>query len=140
MKALDTRFDSAHTVWLAPTELDGKVDHLHLRVGLRSRAWRPPTDVYELEDVVIVRIEVAGMQDAEFSISLENRLLTIQGTRADTAERRAYHQMEINFGEFRTQVELHWAVERERIEAAYDNGFLRLRLPKARPHQIEIGE
>lgn len=140
MKVMETKQDTSLGQWFSPIGSKGQINHLHLRVGLRSRAWRPPTDVYELEDVVIVRIEVAGMQDAEFSISLENRLLTIQGTRADTAERRAYHQMEINFGEFRTQVELHWAVERERIEAAYDNGFLRLRLPKARPHQIEIGE
>jgi len=48
--------------------------------------------------------------------------------------------MEIPFGEFRTQVELHWAIDHEAIQAEYEDGFLRLVLPKTKPHNIEIGE
>ncbi len=140
MKVMETKSDTSRDVWLAPVEPGGKIRHLHLRVGSSSRVWSPPTDVYETEDAVVVRLEVAGMQDAEFSISLEDRVLTIQGSRADLPERRAYHQMEIHFGEFRSQVVLHWAVEQESIEATYIDGFLRLVLPKVKSHHGEIGE
>ncbi|HLE26657.1 MAG TPA: Hsp20/alpha crystallin family protein, partial [Anaerolineales bacterium] len=55
-------------------------------------------------------------------------------------ERRAYHQMEIHFGEFRADVELPGPVDREHITAEYGGGFLRVNLPKLRPTQIEIEE
>lgn len=108
------------------------------RLSVRTPVWRPATDVYETEDTVVVRVEVAGMREEDFSIELEGRYLTIRGSRPDQAERRAYHQMEIRFGEFSTQVELPVAVESEQVQAIYGNGFLRVTLPKTRSQQIEI--
>jgi HSP20 family protein len=108
------------------------------RLTVRTPVWRPATDVYETEDTIVVRVEVAGMREEDFSIELEGRYLTIRGTRPDLPERRAYHQLEIRFGEFNTQVELPVAVEHEHVQAVYGNGFLRVILPKTRPQQIEI--
>ncbi len=114
------------------------VDGVQPRPVLRPHVWRPPTDVYETEDAVVVRVEVAGMQDADFSIILDGRYLSIRGVRPDAPERRAYHQMEIPFGEFSSEVELPVPVLVNEITAVYTNGFLRVALPKARPHKIEI--
>lgn len=110
------------------------------RAGMRPHAWRPPTDVYETEDAIVVRVEAAGMREADFSVVLDGRLLSIRGARSDAAERRAYYQMEIPFGEFASEVELPAAVDTQAIEAVYKNGFLRVTLPKARPHKIGIEE
>src|SRR5690554_4037518 len=44
-------------------------DAIRGRMGMRSNVWRPATDVYELEDAVVVRVEIAGMSDGNFSIS-----------------------------------------------------------------------
>jgi len=110
------------------------------RMGLhwRSNAWRPPTDVFNTEDTIVVRVEVAGMIDSDFSIMLDGRYLYIRGMRVDSAEKRAYHQMEVPFGEFVTEVELPHAVEPKNIEAFYNNGFLKVILPLARPHKIQV--
>lgn len=124
--------------WLTPDD-QGK-GHFHYRIGTRSHKWRPPTDVYETDTAIIVRVEIAGMRDSEFSISLDNRILTIQGLRTDRDERRAFHQMEIRYGEFSTTLELHWAIDSKSIAAEYNDGVLRLVLPKAVPHKIEIGK
>jgi HSP20 family molecular chaperone IbpA len=110
----------------------------HRRSQSRPHAWRPPTDLYETEGALVVRVEVGGMQPQEFSISLEERLLTIQGVRTDVAERRAFHQMEVNFGEFSSQVRLPCAVDASLVEAQYRQGFLLIVLPKAQPHEVEI--
>jgi HSP20 family protein len=110
------------------------------RVNSRPRAWRPPTDVYEHEDKFVVRVEIAGMNENDFSISLDQNVLTIRGVRADIPERRAYHQMEINFGEFATAVEILSPIDTERVRAEYQNGFLWVILPKAQPKQIKINE
>lgn len=140
MKELDLKSDHSQPIWFTSQSSEGGVGHFHLRAGSRSRSWSPPTDVYETNGAVVVRVEVAGMKDAEFSVSLDGRILTIHGVRPDQPEQRAFHQMEIRFGEFRSQVELHWAIEQEEINAEYEDGFLRLILPKAKPKQIEIGE
>jgi len=107
---------------------------------VRSAAWKPPTDVYETDDAMVVRVEVAGMREENFSIELNGRELIIRGIRQDTDERRAFHQMEIRFGEFVLSLELPFYTGTEQIQAVYNNGFLRVMLPKAQPRQIPIIE
>ncbi|MEK7786124.1 MAG: Hsp20/alpha crystallin family protein, partial [Chloroflexota bacterium] len=45
------------------------------------RPWRPPTDVCETETEVVVEVEIAGMREDDFHVSLDGRLLTISGLR-----------------------------------------------------------
>src|SRR5512136_1989202 len=108
------------------------------RIISRPHAWRPPTDVYETEDSITIKVEVAGMREADFTISLVDRTLTIRGIRQDTSERRAYHQMEIAFGEFHTEVELPYQVISDKVVATYRDGFLRITLPIAQPKHIKV--
>ena len=108
------------------------------QVSMRSPAWQPPTDVFETDGSIIVRVEIAGMRQDCFSIELEGRYLSIYGTRPDIRERRAFHQMEIRFGEFNILLELPQSVDSNQIEAIYNNGFLRIELPKSLPRHIPI--
>jgi HSP20 family protein len=128
-------------------EADKSVDTLFVdmsamdwHITVRSPGWRPPTDVFELEDMIVVRMEIAGMRDDNFSIELNGRYLTIRGVRQDVPERRAYHQMEIRFGEFNIEIELPFHVDPDLVEASYSNGFLRVLLPRSHPRQIQIKE
>jgi len=107
---------------------------------MRTPAWCPPTDVYEAENMLNVRVEIPGLRENEFTIELNGRILSIHGVRQDLNERRAYHQMEIRFGEFNIELELPFHVDADQVEAVYSNGFLRVRLPKAQPRQISIAE
>ena len=107
---------------------------------MRPHIWRPSTDVIELEDRFVVRVEVAGMNEADFEISMDQNTLTVRGTRVDTSERTAFQQMEIQFGEFISQVEIPGNIDREKAEAEYIDGFLRIILPKALPKQIKISK
>jgi HSP20 family molecular chaperone IbpA len=96
------------------------------------RPWRPPTDVYETDTDVMVEVEVAGMREDDFHVSLDGRLLTISGLRLDKSrEGRAYHEMEIHSGEFRTDVELPAPIDTDNIRAEYEDGFLRITMRKA---------
>jgi HSP20 family protein len=108
------------------------------QVSVRSYAWSPPTDVYETEASFVVRIEVAGIGDADFKIQVQENLLTVSGTRSDSQERRAYRQMEIRYGEFSTAVELPPGLDIQRAAAEYENGFLTIIFPKLKPTGIAI--
>jgi len=110
------------------------------RISSHPHAWQPPTDVYEREDSIVVRVEIAGMHEADFTISLDQNVLVIRGVRSEPNERRAYHQMEINFGEFITTVEIQVPFDHQQVHAEYQNGFLWVILPKAQPKTIKISE
>jgi len=110
------------------------------RVASHIHFWRPPTDVFETAEAVIVRIEVPGVRESDFSVSLTDRLLVVSGLRQDPSPKVAYHQMEVRYGEFRAEVYLHWAIDDAGIQAVYENGFLQVILPKARKRQIHIAE
>ena len=111
------------------------------RTGRHGSVWGPPTDVFETDDLIVVQVEIAGVQQDEFSVSLHNRRLVITGTRADRGPvRRAYHQMEVHFGEFRAEVDLPVAVDERGVEANYSDGFLCVTLPKAKTQVIDIQE
>jgi len=104
----------------------------------QHKIWQPPTDVYETDSCAVVKVEIAGMAEDHFDISLDGRRLTIRGLRRDPAAKLAYQQMEILYGEFETSVHLPWNIQEDQIEATYQDGFLSVVLPKARPRQVPV--
>ena len=102
-----------------------------------SHVWRPPTDLFETEDEFVAQVEIAGMRHADFLVTLNGRQLSISGHRRDPAERRAYYQMEIHSGDFRTDLDLPAPIQAEGVEATYSDGFLRVVLPKLKPRAAE---
>ncbi|MDZ4159886.1 MAG: Hsp20/alpha crystallin family protein [Anaerolineaceae bacterium] len=109
---------------------------INWRSHTRSQVWRPPTDVYETAEQIVVRVEIAGMSNDDFSVIIYQNTLVINGIRRDVCQKRAFHQIEIPFGDFSTEVELTSPVELERVEATYQDGFLQVVLPK--PHKSPI--
>ena len=108
------------------------------QVQVRAGIWNPPTDVYETENNYVVRVEIGGMRENDFEITVEENFLMISGSRPDIPERRAYQQMEIRFGKFESVVGLPGPLDLETSSAEYKEGFLTVTLPKAKPNQINI--
>jgi HSP20 family protein len=108
------------------------------QVGIHSYAWSPPTDVFETEASFVIRLEVAGMRQSDFSIDVEDNFLIISGMRSETPERRTYHQMEIRFGEFSTAIEIPAGADVSKAEADYEDGFLNIIIPKVTPTTVNI--
>ena len=110
------------------------------RLTSHPHIWQPPTDVYETEDKFVVIVEIAGMDEEGFSITLDQNILSISGERPDILERKSFHQMEIYFGEFVTEVEFSSPVDPNQPFAEYIRGFLRISLPKSTPKKLIIHE
>jgi HSP20 family protein len=83
-------------------------------------------------------VEIAGMRQSDFNIDVENNFVVISGVRMESPERRAYHQMEVRFGEFKTAVEIPAGVDVSNALADYEDGFLNVVLPKIRPTSVSI--
>ncbi len=100
--------------------------------------WSPPTDVYETAEEYVVTVEVAGVSETDFEVAFENGVLFVNGERPDVTSPRAYQQMEIHFGKFSTAIVVPGPVDLDHSAAEYKNGFLTIRLPKAKPANIKI--
>lgn len=102
---------------------------------VKSSIWDPPTDVYETEEVFVIRVEIAGMREENFDVSVQNDTLYITGFRHDFPAKRAVHQMEIRSGRFASVVRLSAPVDVEHALAEYQDGFLTITLPKETQEQ-----
>lgn len=106
--------------------------------------WLPRTDVYETETEVVVRVEVAGIRRESLNVSLsaDNRVLSIRGTRLerhiDDRRKVRYHQLEVYFGSFERDVLLpnDLQVDSDNLRATYREGFLVVTMPKLAPERI----
>ena len=70
--------------------------------GFTERSWRPPTDLYETADSLIVTIEIAGVDKDALTLEFKQNMLTVCGNRRHNpvALQVSYHQMEIKYGPF----------------------------------------
>ncbi|HVN14962.1 MAG TPA: Hsp20/alpha crystallin family protein [Anaerolineales bacterium] len=119
--------------------VEGRREILHaVEWQVRSSVWSPPTDLYETEELYVVRMEIAGMREEDFEVAFDENVLWISGSRPDLADRRAYHQMEIRFGKFATAISVPGPVNVDAARAEYKDGFLVVSLPKAKPNQIKV--
>lgn len=109
--------------------------------GYACFAFDPPTDIYEQGDEVVVLVEIAGIRGSEVELESDGRTLTIRGTRHDhlSDSSRSYTQIEVCRGGFERTVPLPSPVNVDNVRISYDDGFLRIVLPKAaRPERFHI--
>ena len=92
----------------------------------------PALDVYEQKDDLIVKAEIPGLTKDEIDISLEGNTLTIKGEKKKEEEVKEedYYRCERTYGAFSRSVELPVAVQTHKVNAAFKNGVLEIRLPK----------
>ena len=105
---------------------------------VHSSVWTPPTDVYDTESKLIVKVEVAGMREENFEVAVEEQVLLIRGNRTDHNQRRAYYQMEIRYGKFEIAIGLPSGLNLEEAHAEYKEGFLTITFPKIQAKKIEV--
>ncbi|HME91536.1 MAG TPA: Hsp20/alpha crystallin family protein [Myxococcaceae bacterium] len=93
--------------------------------------WRPPVDYWETAAELGVKVEIAGMSEEDFDIVLYQDILVIEGERRWYSSEGRFHLAEIRHGPFRLEVPLASNIDRERVTARYEQGFLQVVLPKA---------
>lgn len=96
--------------------------------------WSPHLDVYETSEAFVVKIELAGVNRDDIKVHIQERKISITGRRADKCEekREIFHVAEIPYGQFSRRIELPKNIDNSKVSARYDEGFLKLVIPKAR--------
>ncbi|MCO5220904.1 MAG: Hsp20/alpha crystallin family protein [Thermomicrobiales bacterium] len=101
-------------------------------------AWRPPLEVYETERELVIIAEIAGVSESDLTIIADSEMVTIRGYRTDpqSGTQRRYREIGIPYGEFAADIFLPFPVDLDAVHAEYNNGLLRIELPRVRARTI----
>ena len=105
-----------------------------------------PLDVYATENDVVVLAAVPGMNAEDIEITIEKNTVTLSGTMPNVAESEdtkdaSWYLHELPHGTFERTLTLPTQLDSHKAEATFENGMLRLTLPKAeteKPRQIKV--
>ncbi len=107
----------------------------------------PPANIIENEKDFKLELSVPGFKKEDFTIDIEQGVLTISSERKEesTREEKNYSRKEFSYSSFSRTFQLPENTDENNISAKYDNGVLQLTIPKkelaaAKPKkQIKIG-
>jgi HSP20 family protein len=100
-------------------------------ITLAQPRWRPETDVYETATAFTVTVELAGVNEEDVEVTLFEDALVVEGERRLRCDEDCvYHAATIRQGPFRLEVPLPARVDHDGVEARYEQGLLRIRIPK----------
>lgn len=101
------------------------------RTTVARPEWKPPADLYETDHSYVIKIELAGVAEDDLDVSVYPDAIVIEGVRPTgiSGEVR-YHTAEIRYGPFRLEVAFPAPIDRERVSARYESGFLLLTVAK----------
>jgi HSP20 family protein len=105
--------------------------------------WIPAIDVFEKEGNIEIELEAPGIKEEDLKIKVEDGMLIISGERKFEKEdkKENYYRMERSYGSFSRSFSLPDNIERDKIGAKYENGLLKITLPKkpeSQPKEIPV--
>jgi len=112
--------------------------------GTWSKPNPMPMDAYRSGDEYVVVFDLPGVLAEAIDLDVERNVLTVKAERRPAAVSEGVEMQvaERPLGVFSRQLFLGDTLDAERIEAAYDNGVLTVKIPvaaQAKPRKISIG-
>lgn len=110
---------------LAKTDVQGWTD------------FAPAVDIEEGKGVFVISADLPGMKSDDIKIDVTNRTLKISGVRKQEVKDEGNNYYERSSGRFVRTFNLPDAVDSRKIEAHFEDGVLRVVLPKS---QVELSQ
>jgi HSP20 family protein len=105
-----------------------------------------PLDIYATDDDVFLVSAVPGMHPEDLNLSVQKNTITLSGTvqsaiDSEEGKNATWYLRELASGSYERSITLPFPVDADRADAQFENGILRVVLPKAeasKPKQIAI--
>jgi HSP20 family protein len=131
----------AMTKWRSPGEELTRMERqmrrlfdepLRMNFFTEEMGWMPAIEVVDTEKTIDVTAELPGMSRNDIEIHLQNNVLTIRGEKKEEKEvkERERYVNERFYGSFQRAFTLPAPVEESRVKAEFENGVLKIHLPK----------
>jgi HSP20 family protein len=112
---------------------------------IQAAFGNPKVNIHETADAYHVELNAPGRNKEDFKIDVENGLLTISFEKKTETENKEYKTIrkEFSYQSFKRSFNLDENINADAIQAKYENGVLKLLLPKKEeiktaPKQITI--
>lgn len=92
----------------------------------------PKVNIKEVDDAFMVEMAVPGMKKTDFDINLDDHMLSISAEIEEKYEddEEGYTRREFGYSSFKRTFTLPESVDDSKINAKYDEGILKIHLPK----------
>jgi HSP20 family protein len=93
---------------------------------------RPLVNVVEESDAFIIDVAAPGLKSEDFYVGIQEDILTISVLHKEKEEsNKLFHLHEFNYWCFKRDIILPQNVDADFLSAFYENGILRVRIPKS---------
>ncbi len=111
--------------------------------SLVERDLSVPVDVRETDESLEISADLPGVKPEDVEITVSDNTLTVKGEYKTEEEREEgqMHIQERHYGSFQRSVSLPIAVDTDAAEAKFEDGVLKITLPKteeAKPKRISV--
>ena len=105
--------------------------------------FTPAIDVWQDDNNVFAECPLAGVDPKDVEVSVENDVLTVEGQSEKKTEvdEKNYYRKEMRYGAFHRAVALPAAVNGDKAKAEFENGILKITVPKeerVKPKKIAV--
>lgn len=107
----------------------------------RTNTTLPSINIKEDKDSFEVEMAAPGLEKNDFKIDLDNNLLTISSEKKvenETKENQKFTRKEFSYQSFSRSFTLPKNVESDKISAKYENGILKVSIPKIEEDKMKI--
>ena len=94
--------------------------------------WRPPVDIYETADGIVLKVELPDIHKEDVSVEVKDNVLTLKGERLldPNIKDDKYYRKERSFGKFSRSFSLQQPIKPDLIKASLKNGVLTVEIPR----------
>ncbi len=127
------RWDPLRDIWSMRDDTERMLQTpLWFNRAVMDRDWAPACDIHETNNEIVVDCELAGLDPDDVDVSIEGDTMTIRGERqmSEDVKEKDYHRIERSYGTFVRVLQLPADVVTDKAKADYDNGILRVTIPK----------
>ncbi len=108
---------------------------------MEKRKLIPASDIYETENAYVILMEMPGIDKSTLSVKVDDDRLIVEAKTVEIGKEWRAIDTEFELGEYHREFRIGAKVNRETIEASYQDGILTITLHKAedfKPRQIEV--
>ncbi len=99
----------------------------------QAQVWTPRVDVYEKDNKLIIEAEIPGAKKEDIEVKIKDNAVVIKGEvkREEEKKEENFYRSERFYGVFERVIPLPVEVKPEEAKASFENGILKLEIPKA---------
>ncbi len=99
--------------------------------GTSPVSWLPAVEAFRKDGGYVVRMDMPGVDPKDVEVSVVEDSLIVKGERKKAKEitEKDYHYQETSYGKFERRLALPKGINRDQVEAHFDNGVLEISVP-----------